>query len=840
MSYAVVIIMTLASLLVTSGVAAGVLVARNLPNPQSEAESIAATLRSGPNGWVLAQPPAGAPSVVSGFVRALTAPACRQFASTTCAIGSTAIIGAGGGTALLEAGEAQALLSGLATGVVRPSNTGGNPINLFINWNDLMYRSEVLGVGRVALAAATSNQAETCGVQQPGEVAPSAIRQELIDAGFQGRTLSVQLPFHDKCFDKGTYETAAVAPILDAHGLPVSVVLVRGEAVVLTWNRMFALFLLVFTAVALLLLTVVVLPTAGLASLIALFMSRDITRSIESISHAAEALATGDLSERIPITSQNEVGRLAEGFNQMASRLEAIMARLHQASEAAEAASRAKSAFLASMSHEIRTPLNAILGFTQILQRDPLLTVEQRKNLEVVDRNGEQLLSLINDILDMAKIESGRTTVNAAPFDLTAMLGDIEAMFRSRADVKGLRFVVERIGDPPRCIVTDEAKLRQVLINLLGNAVKFTTTGGIVMRVMLKSTGSAGVSPAPSGKAGVLPASVTPCTSQGPDEGTQVACAPGARLVLEVEDTGPGIAEAEIGGLFQAFTQATEGARRQGGTGLGLAICREYTRLLGGDVSVTSRVGAGSVFRVELPVEEVGSEAVPRQGPDERRVVGLQPGQPSYRVLIVDDKEDNRLLLVQLLRPAGFETRQAANGEEAVRECTAWQPHAVLMDLRMPVMDGYEATRRIRAGDHGGEVKIIAVTASAFEEDRKGILAAGVDDYLAKPFREPVVFAKLATHLGVKYRYEADHVRSDSATPSGSAALAAAIPASVPATVLSDLRSAVLVADIDLALRIIERIEPFDAGCSEALRHLAERFDYEALLTLVADAAPAA
>src|SRR5438309_501142 len=334
-------------------------------------------------------------------------------------------------------------------------------------------------------------------------------------------------------------------------------------------------------------------------------------------------------------------------------------------------ANRAKSVFLANMSHEIRTPMNAILGFSQLMLRDQDLTPRQCQYLGTINRSGEHLLALINDILEMSKIEAGRTTLSPSTFDLPALLKDLEMMFRVRTDEKKLSFSVETVGDVPQFIVTDINKLRQIFINLIGNAVKFSEEGGVGLRVRVDRGGAAEPS-----------------------------------LRVEVEDTGPGISADELGKLFRHFEQTKTGQQAGTGTGLGLAISQEFVRLMGGAITVSSQVGKGSVFIIRLPLKEGEAQAV--QAKDKpRHVLRLQPGQPACRVLIADDIEDNRQLLAQLLAPVGFEVRLATNGAEAVLEFEKWRPHLLLMDFRMPVMDGHEAIRRIRAMAGGGDARII-------------------------------------------------------------------------------------------------------------------------------------
>ncbi len=462
-------------------------------------------------------------------------------------------------------------------------------------------------------------------------------------------------------------------------------------------------------------------------------------------------------------------------------------------------ANRAKSVFLANMSHEIRTPMNAILGFSQLMLRDQDLTPRQSQYLGTINRSGEHLLALINDVLEMSKIEAGRTTLNPSAFDLPVLLKDLEMMFRVRTDEKRLAFSVDTDGDVPRIIVTDINKLRQVFINLLGNAVKFTERGGIGLRVRVDRDGAAE-----------------------------------PRLEVDVEDTGPGISADDQGKLFRHFEQTKTGQQAGTGTGLGLAISREFVRLMGGDITVRSEVGKGSVFVIHLPLREGESQAV-QANDAPRRVLRLESGQAPRRVLIADDVEDNRQLLVQLLAPVGFEVKLANNGAEAVQAFEQWRPHMILMDFRMPVMDGHEAIRRIRDMAGGNEIKIIAVTASAMDENRQELLRIGADDFIGKPFREGELFQKMRTHLRVEYVY-AEPADPKAREDAGELALDSL--AGWPRGVVAPMREAVVTADLDQLLARIETVEARDPRIAQGLRRLAQGFQYQKLLDLFAAESP--
>lgn len=480
----------------------------------------------------------------------------------------------------------------------------------------------------------------------------------------------------------------------------------------------------------------------------------------------------------------------------------ALNRRLKEAADDAEAANRAKSTFLSTMSHEIRTPLNAILGYAQLMLRDPQLSADAKANLRIIGRSGEHLLGLINDVLDMSKIEAGRSELHPVVFNLSRLLEDLTAMFRLRAESKGLQFELRFDDETAPYIVADEGKVRQAMINLLGNAIRFTHRGFIRLHVTLHQKDRDSL-----------------------------------WLSAQVQDTGTGISEEEQTYLFQPFSQIKVGLNTGEGTGLGLAISRKYAQMMGGDITLTSIRGEGSVFCFEIPVQR-GDVSVAVRGNADRRVIGVRAGTEAPEILVVDDQLENRDSLMKLLACVGFPVTGADNGEEAIQSWQQRHQKLILMDVHMPVMDGLEATRRIKADPAGADTRIIVLSASAMDDDRRKIAETGADEFLAKPCREDRLFQSLSALLRVTFDYEDTPLGPDLADVPVKSLTAEALR-KLPADLLQELQEATFTGNKRLLNTLVLKVREQAPGLlADALKELADRYEYDKLTSLLEEACP--
>ena len=460
---------------------------------------------------------------------------------------------------------------------------------------------------------------------------------------------------------------------------------------------------------------------------------------------------------------------------------------LTQAKEAVEAANRIKSSFLANMSHELRTPINAILGFAQLMQYDPTLSPTNNENLRTIVRSGEHLLELVNDVLDMTKIEAEKMSVHLAIFDFYQLFDELESMFSLRVKQKNLEFKIDCSPNVPKWIKADERKLRQVLLNLIGNAIKFTTYGHIDLRINYAD----------------------------------------GRLYFEVEDTGQGIAQEEIDALFTPFHQSERQESTEKGTGLGLAISQAFVQLMGdGRITVTSELNKGSLFRFDISVEVNTPQRAAETTPP-KHVKWLEAEQPSYRILIADDHNDSRIALGRLLKLIGFEVQEAVDGKQAVDVSRDWQPHLIFMDLRMPEMDGYEAARQIKL--HDSQVVIIAVTSDGFEDQK--VNETGFDDFMQKPLQNDLVFEAIARHFDVKYIYDEILISKPESVIEDDKALE--LLYAQPIMWQKKLHQHAVAGNKNEILKLVEEIPLQDKALADAIRVLIKGYQFEKLVTFI-------
>ena len=551
----------------------------------------------------------------------------------------------------------------------------------------------------------------------------------------------------------------------------------------------------------------------GVAIASGFYTSRWITRPILQLNQASEAIAGGELDQKVDEKFKvDELSVLAQSFNRMAGQLRSSFTalaetnaelenrvrerttELEEAKEVADSANQAKSEFLANMSHELRTPLNGILGYAQILQQSRSIEGKEKKGVDIINQCGTHLLTLINDILDLSKIEARKMELHPVELHFPSFVQGVVEICQIKAEQKGIDFIYEPDPNLPMGVEADEKMLRQVLMNLLSNAIKFTEKGSVKLLVQKQLANSS-------------------------SDSTK------HRIRFEVEDSGIGMNPKDIEKIFLPFEQVGSVKKQAEGTGLGLAISQKIVGMMGGNLEATSQLNKGTTFWFEIELKETTQwSETTRLAGLLGKVIGFQGTK--RKILVVDDRWENSSVVVNLLEPLGFEMMEAENGEEGLNKAIEWQPNLIITDLAMPVMDGHEMLDHLRkSAEIASDLVVIVSSASVFESDRQKSLDAGANDFLPKPIQKEVLLQSLQKHLNLKWIYEEEAESSQHTTTSVDKKTEVAPeveiipPSAEDVALLHDLSRKGLINDL---LKEIERIEDLDPKFMPFVQELQE------------------